>query len=281
MKIHIKSIVIFVLTLCVSCTDVIDVDVPVAASRLVVEASINWEKGTSGNNQVIKLSTSTPFFSNDTNNAVTGATVVITNDTDGTAFVFEDMNNGMYSSTSFIPVVNQSYTLDIMYNGEQYQAKETLTTVPDLVDINQSRDGGFDEDALEVNLDFLDPVDEENFYFFNFKEQGDLLPELLSITDEFTNGNVMTVFYEKLENDGVNQDSFQAGNVANIEFYGVSRQFSNYISILIEQVQASGNPFSTTPVALKGNCINLSNPDNDALGYFRLSQFIKVDYTFN
>jgi len=242
MKIHIKSIVIFVLTLCVSCTDVIDVDVPVAASRLVVEASINWEKGTSGNNQVIKLSTSTPFFSNDTNNAVTGATVVITNDTDGTAFVFEDMNNGMYSSTSFIPVVNQSYTLDIMYNGEQYQAKEN---------------------------------------FFNFKEQGDLLPELLSITDEFTNGNVMTVFYEKLENDGVNQDSFQAGNVANIEFYGVSRQFSNYISILIEQVQASGNPFSTTPVALKGNCINLSNPDNDALGYFRLSQFIKVDYTFN
>ena len=281
MKIHIKSIVILLLTFCVSCTDVIDVEVPVAAPRLVVEASINWEKGTAGNNQVVKLSTSTPFFTNDTNNAVLGASVVITNDTDGTAFVFQDMNNGTYSSSNFIPLVNQSYTLDIVYNGEQYQAKETLTEVPNLVDINQSRDGGFDNEALEVNLDFLDPANEDNFYFFIFREQGDLLPELLSITDEFTNGNIMTVFYEKLEDEDINQDAFKVGSIANIQFYGVSKQFSNYISILIDQAETGGNPFSTTPVALKGNCINLSNPDNNALGYFRLSQFINVEYMFN
>ena len=47
-----------------SCTDVIDVDVPTAPPRLVIEASIDWQKGTSGNFQRVRLSTSTPFFEN-------------------------------------------------------------------------------------------------------------------------------------------------------------------------------------------------------------------------
>ena len=36
-----------------SCTDVIDVDVPDAPPRLVVEASIDWMKGTDGSEQII------------------------------------------------------------------------------------------------------------------------------------------------------------------------------------------------------------------------------------
>jgi len=39
-----------------SCTEVIDVEVPEAESRLVIEASLDWEKGTIGNNQTITLS---------------------------------------------------------------------------------------------------------------------------------------------------------------------------------------------------------------------------------
>ena len=69
---------IFVLTVFVlySCTDVIEVDVPVAAPRLVIEASIDWEKGTLGNEQTISLSLSTPYF-DDSNTAVTGASIIV------------------------------------------------------------------------------------------------------------------------------------------------------------------------------------------------------------
>ena len=59
-------LLIAILTLS-SCTDVIEVEVPTEAPRLVIEASINWEKETVGNNQTIKLSRSTPYF--DTNGA--------------------------------------------------------------------------------------------------------------------------------------------------------------------------------------------------------------------
>lgn len=56
-------IILLCLTL-TSCEDVIDVDLGSSEKRLVVEASINWYKGTSGEWQVVYLSTSTDFYSN-------------------------------------------------------------------------------------------------------------------------------------------------------------------------------------------------------------------------
>ncbi|GAA4230751.1 DUF4249 domain-containing protein [Postechiella marina] len=280
MKTYIKGLLVLITVILTSCSDVIEVDVPVAAPRLVIEASIDWEKGTSGSEQTIKLSTSTPYFNSNENNVVTGAQVTISNDTDNSQFVFNDMNDGTYTISNFVPIADENYTLEVVYNGETYIAKETLIPVVDINEVYQSLDGGFDDEVLEVNVDFIDPVDEENYYFFKFREQGDLLPELLDISDEFTDGNKMNVFYEKEEDDDINQKEFEAGDIANIEFYGVSEQYSNYIRLLIEQYESVGDPFSTIPVALRGNCTNPANPDNYAYGYFRLSQVVKTSYTF-
>lgn len=280
MNTQIKSIIVIVSVVLSSCTDVIDVDVPVAAPRLVIEASLDWEKGTLGNNQTIKLSTSTPYFDTQIINEVIGASVKVINDTDNTEFVFTDMNDGTYSISNFIPIINQSYTLEVDYNNETYIAKETLIPVVDIADIYQSKEDGFESEALEVNVDFIDPVDEENYYLFKFQEQGDLLPELFDISDEFTDGNRMTVFFEKGDIEDINQEEFIPGDIVDIKFYGVSEQYSNYMRLLIEQYESVGDPFSSTPVALRGNCTNPSNPDNYAFGYFRLTQVVKEVYTF-
>lgn len=280
MKTYIKYIVTSVCIAFFSCTDVIDVDLQDAAPRLVIEASIDWEKGSLGNNQVIRLSTSIPYFNNQSYNPVIGASVKVTNDLDNSEFIFEDMNNGTYSISTFIPVENQSYTLEVNYNNETYIATETMVSVVDIANIYQSIENGFDDEALEVNIDFDDPIIEENYYLFKFQEEGDLLPELLNISDEFTDGNTMTVFFEKGEDEDINQTEFEPGDVANIEFYGISEQYYNYIGLLIEQYESTGDPFTTTPVALRGNCTNPSNPDNYAFGYFRLSQVVKESYTF-
>ena len=56
MKSMMIRIIVFVLmALFASCTDVVDVDVPDGGDRLVVEASILWEKGTAGQVQTISL----------------------------------------------------------------------------------------------------------------------------------------------------------------------------------------------------------------------------------
>ncbi len=280
MKSIYKLLSLVIVGITFACTDVVDVDVPEAAPRLVVEASIDWEKGTSGSDQVIKLSTSVPYFDQLINNEVVGASVKITNDTNGQEFVFTDQGNGNYTTSGFVPVLGQSYTLEIVHNGEVFIARETLTSVTDIAEVNQSVEDGFNDEALEVNVLFDDPADEENYYLFRFQEQGDILPELLDISDEFTNGNQMKVFYEKEEDEDINQTEFESGDIVDIEFFGVSEQYYNYMQLLIEQYGSSGDPFSAVPVPLKGNCINTTNPDMYAYGYFRLTQVVKTTYTF-
>ena len=47
---------------------------------------------------------------------------------------------------------------------QNYQAHETLIPVPDINSIDQSIVDGFDDELLEINVRFDDPVNEENFY---------------------------------------------------------------------------------------------------------------------
>lgn len=268
---YIKLNILFVFLVFASCTDIIDVDVPDATPRLVVEASIDWEKGTLGNEQIIFLSLSTPYFGNEEKENVTGAVVLVTNNRTLEIFNFEDQNNGSYTTTSFIPVIGEAYTLEINYGNEVYTAVETLMSVSEIKDVYQSRDQGFNKDYLEVNVTFDDPAGIENFYFMKFQHVGDYLPELYDISDDFSEGNEMRIFYEKEE--------FKAGEKVNVNLNGISKQYYNYIRLLIEQ-STDGGPFSTIPRELKGNCINLTDSENYAFGYFRLTEVSKATYTF-
>ena len=192
-----------------SCTDVIEVDVPDSPPRLVVEASIDWIKGTDGSEQLVKLSTSTPYFENLEETPVRGASVKVINDSDRTEFSFADQNDGTYRTSDFTPLMGQSYTLEIVYDGEVYLAKETMTAVTDITSVFQSRDNGFDKNALEVNIEWNDPANIKNFYLSKFQRRGDLLQTLFDLKDEFTDGNRMTIFYEKLNNEDTGETEFQ------------------------------------------------------------------------
>jgi len=278
MKTYFNYIVLIIILTLTSCTDVIDVEVPIEEPRLVIEASINWEKGTVGNSQTIKLSMSTPYFDSNGNIPVLDASVKITNDNDGSVFIFTDNSDGNYSTDSFVPVVNNNYTLEVINEGETFIAKETLTPVVDILEVYQSTDKFF-QDVLEVNFDFLDPEDEENYYYIKFQEQADLLPTLLDFKDEFVNGNLITIFNEREEDEDINQEEYAPGDIVEIEFYGISKNYYDYIKILINQSE-SGGPFETTPVALRGNCTNPTNPESFAYGYFRITQVSKATYTF-
>lgn len=262
-----------------ACTEVIDVKVPEAPPRLVIEASIDWTKGTSGNQQTIKLSLSTPFFENLSTFPVTDAQVKVVNDEDQTEFYFDHVDEGIYSTDQFIPVMGQSYTLEVLYDGETYQAKETMTSVSSIKSVYQSTENGFDRNALEVNITFDDPEDEVNFYLAKFQRRGDLLPTYFDLKDEFTNGNEMSIFYEKISNEDDGEREFEPGDIVDIELIGITEGYFNYIRLLINQANPGG-PFSSIPAEIKGNCVNLTDPDNYAYGFFRLTEVDKEVYIF-
>lgn len=267
---HIATTLIAIIVLS-SCTDVVDVDVPDGGARLVIEASINWEKGTTGQTQTIKLSESTAFFDSNPNSPVTGAVVRVTKDDDGTQFVFADQNDGNYVTNNFEPVIGQSYTLEVEYNGQTYTATETLMAVTPINRIEQDVEGSGDEEEIQIKVYFDDPAGVENYYLGEFDSSVNALKTLWTFRDEFTDGNENFIEYD-------NED-LEPGATVEVSVFGISKAYYNFISILINQSGETDGPFQTTPVQLKGNCKNINNPDEEVLGYFRLGEVARTTYT--
>ncbi len=264
------ALVILLIGFLSSCTDVIDVNVPNGGPRLVVEASINWEKGTLGQTQTIKLSESTMFFNTNPDIPVIGASVIVSKLNDNTQFVFVDQNNGDYIATDFIPEINQDYTLEVEYNGKTYFATESLIPVTEINEIEQTVEGAGDEEEIQIKVFFDDPINVDNYYLGQFNSSVNALPTLTTLNDQFTNGNENFIEFDNEE--------LMPGATVNISIYGISENYYNFIDILIEQASEKDGPFQTTPVQLKGNCINLNDPNEEVLGYFRLSEVAKTSY---
>lgn len=265
-----NSFLLALVTIFISCTDVVNVDVPNAGKRLVIEASINWKKGTTGNEQTIKLSTSTAYFDSKKNTPVTEAIVSITKDNDGQQFNFTNQNDGTYTTTSFVPEVGASYTLNILNNGNIYTAKETLIGFSTINNVEQ--ENGFNDDEYRIRVLFNDPADEINYYMGEFTQDNLKVPSLRAVRDEFINGNEAFILH------------FDEMNVVDTEItikvFGISERFYVYLEQLIAQSGTQGGgPFQATPAQLKGNCTNINNPDEEVLGYFRLSEFSETSYT--
>lgn len=275
----IKYIALLFLCTLVSCTDVIDVDVQTDTIRLVVEASLDWEKGTTGNEQTITLRTSTPFFDTQSTDVV-GAQVSVTNDVNGEVYLFTDQADGTYTTDTFNPQLDASYTLEIIYDGQTYTANDTMNQVADIIDVFQDTEDGFDDETIELHIVFNDFEAEGDNYFFKYERPQDLLPILESGDDEFINGNEVDWWFEINEDDDEEGEikPLAPGDVVTISMHSISRPYYNYIDIVIDQLGGVGL-FESTPVAIKGNCINTTNPDNYAHGYFRVTQKNTIIYT--
>ncbi len=259
-----------------SCEDVIDVDVESIEPRLVVEADIEWEKGEDPSNQTIILSESTAFFDNSftpINDAVVNVTKLDSNE----EISFVSDGNGQYSTSNFIAEIGSPYQIEIISNGQQYIGEEVFIGVPEVNRIEQGTVLGFDgEDIITVDFFADDPFGIENFYFLTHAVNGDETPFLSVWDDTFQDGNELQFFYREFFDE--DQETVVAGDHFDIEFMGVSEQFFDYMFLLTEQTYSGGDPFDTTPVQLRGNVANLTNPDEDAFGYFRLSEKVSFDY---
>lgn len=253
-----------------SCEDVVDIDLETSEPKLVVDASLKWQKGTLGNEQTIKLSTTTGFYENAIP-IVTGATVFITNGNNDVFNFVEIPNSGEYFCSNFNPEINQTYTLTVIVNGETYTASETLFAVPTINTVEQDNEGGFTGDEIEVKFFYDDDPNANNFYLIQFNTSISLLPEYDVISDEFFQGNEMFGLY-------TNED-LETGNEVTFTLHGISETYYNYMNILLGVAATNGgSPFQTPPATVRGNIINQTNFENYALGYFRLSEIDSMQY---
>jgi hypothetical protein len=254
-----------------SCQDVVDIPLNTDQPRLVIDASLRWQKGTSGNDQVIKLSTTTDFYTN-TIPAVSGATVVVTNSSNVVFNFIETPNTGVYLCSNFVPVIDETYTLTVIHNQQTYTATETLKSVAAITTVTQEIQTGLGTNFLKIKAFFNDPADADNYYLYQYKFTKNLKPEYSLDDDLYFQGN--SFFSLVLE------ENTAPGEQVEITHYGISKAYYNYMSILLSVAGSSGGgPFQSPPATVKGNIKNETNFDKYPLGYFSLSESDVTNYT--
>ncbi|MFV8271040.1 DUF4249 domain-containing protein [Flavobacterium sp. GT2N3] len=264
-------LILIIGVLSVSCEDVVEVDLDNASPRLVIEAAIYWKKGTTGNQQKIKLSTTTGFYSTEIPK-VSGATVFIKNSTNIVFSFSEIANTGEYTCTTFVPVINETYTLHIISNGNTYTAVETLKPVTPITKIVQNNQGGFTGTDIEIKTFYQDPMGESNYYLYKYVYSNQVKSNFYVDQDEFFNGNE---FFSISQNDDLKKE-----DKIEISHFGISKAYYNYMSVLVSIAgNNGGGPFQSPPATVRGNIINTTDTTNYPLGYFSLSEVTIRNYT--
>ncbi len=247
-----------------SCEEVVDVDLDTAPPKLVIEAAIIWAKETTGAQQTIKLSTTTGYFENQIP-VVSGATVFIKNSM-GEQFNFEEASgSGRYICTNFKPAIDEQYTLTVISNGNTYTATETMKSIAPITRLEQNNEGGFTGKDIEVRAYYNDPIDADNYYLYKYEYSNKITSNYYVDEDKFFQGNE----FFSLSDD----DELKTGDRIEITHYGISKQYYNYMSILVSIAGSNvGGPFQSPPATVKGNIMNTTEKANYPLGYFSISE---------
>ncbi len=271
MKNILKFITISLLIIATSCQDVVDIPLNTDSPKLVIEASINWQKGTTGAVQKIKLTTTTNYYTNNIP-TVSGAQITVKNSINTTFNFIETPNTGEYVCSNFVPILNETYTLTVISNGQNYTATETLLPVAPITNIVQNNRGGFTGDRIEIKAFFNDTPNVDNYYFYKYNYINTVKPEFNVDDDTFFQGNQ---FFSISRNRDL-----KIGDKIEITHYGISQDTYNYLSILLSIAGSQGGgPFQSPPATVKGNIKNNTDFSNYPLGFFRLSETDYKVYT--
>ncbi len=263
------AIVFVVFFMTISCEEVVDVDVPEAEPRLVVEATFNrfFEPTRTRSEGIVKLSLSAPFFADEIPPAL-GAEVRISDPVNNITYNFEDFESDGNYFSNFVPDFDIPYTLTIVYEGETYESTTEMMPTGTLMSAVQGDNTLFDDDEKEVIITLQDDPERRNFYLLDL-DVGNFLIE----DDEFYNGNnyEFSYFYEDLN----------IGDELIITAFGVEERFAQFFKKLQEQSGENGirGPFATPSSVVRGNVVNKTNPSNFSFGYFRISEGNEIGVT--
>ncbi|HZW78544.1 MAG TPA: DUF4249 family protein [Flavobacteriaceae bacterium] len=246
------------------CEEVIDLELNEMAPKLVVDASINILKEDGAPYESRVLLTTTGGFYDESETPILDALVLIRSENE--TVEFHHSENGKYVA-DFTPQPGIEYKLIIIYEGETYSATTKLVTTSSIEHIEQRNDGGFFGDQIELKAYFLDPGDQENYYYTVTESVHGVRRDVLS--DQFFNGNSIFSYYS--------HKNLSGGDVVYFHLFGVNESFFNYMNLLLEQT-GSGGPFGTHPSTVRGNIVNENTPENFAFGYFRISEVSVKSY---
>jgi len=268
-------LVFLVMSFLTSCEDVIEVDVPSEAPRLIVDAfmRIDTTNTTEPYFAEVKVSASSDFFGEVSpvqldqitiTNTVLNDTIILLETQPGAGLYRTDTNVDFMTSGELL--------LQINYRSSIFVARTTYVPAVPIDKVEEGSQTLFSGEETEIVVAFTDSPDREDFYLFDFD-----FNEYLVTEDAFYPG-------QKFEFSYFYDDGLESGRELDISILGVDEPFYNYMNQLIVQSGGDQGPFQTPAATVRGNIINVTNidninsfdnvgdTDNFALGYFAVCQ---------
>jgi hypothetical protein len=251
-----------------SCEKEINLDLKNTSPKLVVEGNVLRGIDSIISQQELKISLSANYTGNANPQAVTSAIVMVNDGSN--SYTYTHIGNGIYRS-SFIAATNKTYKLIINYEGDEYNAYETLKAEGAPIDsltVNYFPSALGSPEGNFITVNTTDPLNEENYYLWQLfiNEQIMINPSPGNIyraiqKDNFFNGQPL-INYLPFDNFPV-----VTGDIARLHQLNISEQMYNYYYSIFNLTASSPVSGDVPPGKIKGNIINLSNPDKNALGY--------------
>lgn len=287
---------IFLSVSLMSCEDVIQLNVPETEKYLVVEGTITNVAG----EQFIKLTESQALLSTTAPNAVTNATVKVTDNT-GRVYEFKDTKNeGKYiwtpsTATEAMGAIGKTYTLRIDVNGESYQAVSELKRVPKIDSIVYKY-----EDSPRVNQTGDNKPKQgydANFYAKDFVGVGDCYRvKVYKNGKMFSGADNIVIAYDALLNkssvgDGlmfilplrraISPELYLENDKLKVELNSITEPHFDFWTQFRTGLNNTGL-FSTPAARIPCNVINISaTPKKQAAGWFGTSAVTSLEVTID
>lgn len=267
----IKTICLLIATATVftSCEKEINLDLKNTSPKLVVEGNVLWGIDSVINQQELKLSLSANYTGNSNPLPVTNAIVMVNDGTN--TYTYNHIGNGLYRS-SFIAATNKTYKLIINYEGDEYNAYESLKDEGASIDsltINYFPSALGSPEGNFITVNTSDPLNQRNFYLWQLYINNQLMinPSPGNIyraiqKDDFFNGKPL-INYLPFDNFPV-----ATGDIVRMHQLNISEQMYNYYYSIFNLTASSPVSGDVPPGKIRGNILNLQKSDKNAVGYF-------------
>jgi hypothetical protein len=212
-----------------SCEKEINLDLKNTSPKLIVEGNVLLGLDTILTQQELRLSLSANYTGNNIPSPIINAFVTVNDGTN--TYNYNHIGNGVYRS-SFIAASNKTYKLIINYEGDEYNATETLGEVGANIDsltVNYFPSALGSPEGNFITINTTDPASERNFYlwqlFINDKlminpSPGNIYRAIQK--DNFFNGRAL-INYLPFDNFPV-----VTGDTARMHQLNISEEMYNY-----------------------------------------------------
>jgi hypothetical protein len=247
---------ILVILLFASCRKVIDVDIEGVEPKYVVEAVITDRPGDSR----VLLSTTKDVSENNQFPAVSGATVLVTDDA-GIVTTFTEDSAGTYTAPAFTGVIGKKYSLQININGKTFTAESKMPERVKMDTLYISDEILFGENTKLANTSYQDPPGKGQCYRYIQYINDKKTKTIFTNNDDYIDGNyVEAKLWYLTDDDSAEEEKIKTGDTVRLDMLCIDQAVYKFWFSLTQS--ATGNSQSASPA----NAV--TNITGGALGYF-------------